>query len=157
MINLAEWLNTAVPYLAKLCLVGMFPLSALDKIVHWDQAMKQARSAPIPGPAVLLVLGILVETITPMLIIIGWWDRAAAFVLMGFCAVTALLFHRWWEYPHFWNRQGEGKSHFWDFFKNFGLVGGLLLVVIIGSYAPISTIGEHPLASGPQTVFPLVR
>ncbi|GJE79099.1 DoxX family protein [Methylorubrum thiocyanatum] len=151
MTSLAEWLNAAAPLVAKLCLVCLFPLSALDKAVHWDQAMKQARSAPIPGPAAMLVLGILVETIAPVLIVSGWWDRAAAFVLMGFCAVTALLFHRFWEYPHFWSRQGEGKSHFWDFFKNFGLVGGLLLVVIIGRYAPVETLADHPFASGPQT------
>lgn len=150
MTSLAEWLNTATPFLAKLCLVCLFPISALDKVVHWDQAMKQARSAPIPGPSVLLMLGILVEAITPVLIVAGWWDRAAAFVLMGFCAVTALLFHRWWEYPHFWSRQGEGKSHFWDFFKNFGLVGGLLLIVIVGGYAPVGQLVRDPLAPGPR-------
>ncbi len=149
-MDLATWLNlVAVPLAAKICLVGMFPPSALDKVVHWDEAMEQAASGPLPFPALLLVLGILVETVAPVLIVIGWYDRAAAFVLMSFCAVTAVLFHRFWEYPAFWSRNGAGRAHFWDFLKNFGLVGGLLLVVIGGSYTPASEIVRHPLSSGP--------
>jgi putative oxidoreductase len=146
-----SWLDlAAVPLLAKICLVCMFPLSAWDKVVHWDEAMQQAASGPLPFPALLLVLGIVVEAATPVMIVFGWWDRAAAFVLAGFCAVTAVLFHRFWEYPRFWSRNGEGRAHFWDFFKNFGLVGGLLLVVIGGAYAPAGAVVAHPLSTGPQ-------
>ena len=149
------WLNlVAVPWLAKLCLVCMFPPSALDKVMHWDEAMEQASSGPMPFPAAMLVLGIAVETITPVLIVIGVWDRAAAFLLMGFCLVTAVLFHRWWEYPDFWSRNGAGRGHFWDFFKNLGLVGGLLLVVIGGAYVPAGAVVSHPLSSGPWAADP---
>ncbi|WP_375465918.1 DoxX family protein [uncultured Methylobacterium sp.] len=144
------WLDlVAVPLLAKICLVCMFPLSAYDKVAHWDEAMGQAASGPLPFPTLLLVLGILVEAVTPVLIVIGWWDRAAAFVLAGFCAVTALMYHPFWAFPGFWSKNGEGRVHFWDFFKNFGLVGGLFLVVIGGAYAPASGIIAHPLAGGP--------
>ena len=145
------WLDlVAVPLLAKICLVCMFPLSAYDKVVHWDEALAQAASGPLPFPALLLMLGILVETMTPVMIVIGWYDRAGAFLLAGFCGVTAVLFHRFWEFPGFWSRDGEGRAHFWDFFKNFGLVGGLLLVVIGGGYAPASQVAHHPFSSGPQ-------
>ena len=142
-------LSLAAPLLAKICLVGMFPVSAWDKVVHWDEAMEQARSGPLPFPALLVVLGILVETVAPVLIVVGVFDRAAAFVLAGFCVVTAILYHRFWAFPDFWSRNGEGRAHFWDFLKNFGLVGGLLLVVIGGAYAPIDTVVRHPLSSGP--------
>ena len=145
------WLDlVAVPLAAKLCLVFMFPLSAYDKVAHWDEAMGQARSGPVPFPALLLVLGILVEAVTPVLIVTGIFDRAAAFVLAGFCAVPALMYHPFWRFPDFWSKNGEGRAHFWDFFKNFGLVGGLLLVVIGGAYAPASEVVRHPLSSGPQ-------
>ncbi|TXM68714.1 DoxX family protein [Methylobacterium sp. WL103] len=140
----------ALPLLAKVCLVFMFPLSAYDKVAHWDEAMEQARSGPLPFPALLLVLGILVEAVTPVLIVVGVFDRAAAFVLAGFCAVTALMYHPFWRFPGFWSRDGEGRAHVWNFFKNFGLVGGLLLVVVGGAYAPASQVVAHPLSSGPQ-------
>ncbi|GJE62583.1 DoxX family protein [Methylobacterium trifolii] len=149
------WLNlVAVPLIAKICLVCMFPPSALDKAMHWDEAMAQARSGPLPFPGLLLGLGILIETVTPVLIVTGWYDRAAAFLLMGFCAVTAVMYHRFWEFPGFWSKGGEGRGHFWDFFKNFGLVGGLLLVVIGGAYAPAEGVIAHPLSSGPYAAPP---
>lgn len=147
-----NWLDVvAVPLVAKICLVGMFPLSAYDKVAHWDEALEQAASGPLPFPAALVVLGAIVEAVAPVMIVTGWHDRIGAFLLAGFCAVTAILFHRFWNFPDFWSRNGEGRSHFWDFFKNFGLVGGLLLVVIGGAYAPAGDIVRHPLSSGPQS------
>jgi len=59
------------------------------------------------------------------------------------------MYHQFWTFPRFWSRNGEGRAHLWDFLKNFGLVGGLLLVVIGGSYAPASQVATRPLSSGP--------
>lgn len=98
----------AIPLIARFCLVIMFPFSAFDKIAHWKEAMQQATSSFLPGGAVLIVIAIVVEFVTPVCIVIGWHDRLAAFVLAGFCAVTALLYHPFWNYPHFWSNPGEG-------------------------------------------------
>jgi len=139
----------AIPLIARVCLVVMFPFSALDKIVHWKEAMQQATSSFLPGGAVLLVIAIIVEFVTPACIVIGWHDRLAAFVLAGFCTVTALLYHPFWKYPQFWSKAGDGRSHFWDFLKNFGLVGGLLLIAIGGTPMSASAVLDHPLSSAP--------
>lgn len=141
----------AIPLIARVCLVAMFPFSALDKIVHWKEAMQQATSSFLPGGAFLLVLAIIVEIASPLCIVFGWHDRLAAFVLAGFCAVTALLYHPFWKYPHFWSKAGDGRSHFWDFLKNFGLVGGLLLITIGGFPVTASTVLTHPLSSAPYS------
>jgi putative oxidoreductase len=126
------WLNlVAVPLLARICLVLMFPFSAVDKIVHWEAALKQANSSFVPGGPLLLVVAIVIELVTPVCIVIGWHDRFAAAVLALFCVVTALLYHRFWKFPGFWAPgNSKGRAHFWDFLKNFGLVGGLLLIVL---------------------------
>jgi putative oxidoreductase len=118
---------------ARVCLVGMFPFSALDKVLHWREARAQASSSVLPASwaPLLLVLGMACEVVTPVCIVAGWWAEPAALVLAGYCAVTALLFHRFWTYGDFWRRgESQGRTHFWDFTKNFGLVGGLLLVAI---------------------------
>jgi putative oxidoreductase len=148
---MVAWLNLYfVPLAAKICLVGMFPVSGYDKIVHWDAAMGQARTSPLPGPAVLLVLGILVELLTPLCIVIGWHDRLAAFVLAGFCVVTAILYHPFWKFGNFWDPDDlVGRSHFWDFLKNFGLAGGLGLLLIAGSPVPATAVLAQPLSSMP--------
>ncbi len=152
-----HWINDIAPLLLRIALVVLFPFSALDKIVNWSAAMKQAGS--IPAKPAMLMASILVELVTPACIVTGWHDRLAAFVLAGFCVVTALLFHQFWRFPDFWRfREGEGLEHFWEFLKNFGLVGGLGLIVLAPRTLPLSDVVQHPLVSshvvGPQAGSP---
>jgi putative oxidoreductase len=150
------WLNLALlPHLARLCLVCMFPLSGIDKILHWPDALKQANSSFLPSGRALLVIGMLIEFITPVCIVIGWHDRLAAFILAGFCAITAILYHPFWAFRDFWAPGGSvARGHFWDFLKNFGLAGGLLLLIGTGSFLPLTTILSHPLGTAPATAAP---
>lgn len=137
-----------IAVIARLCLVGMFPFSALEKIFEWRAAVAQASSSWVPGGAVLVVLAICIEVVTPICIVSGWHDRLAAFVLAGFCVVTALLYHPFWAYPDLWSDpHSQSREHFWQFLKNFGLVGGLLLVVFAGSPASPEQVLAHPLGS----------
>ena len=147
-----SWLNlAALPLIARILLVVLFPFSALDKIIYWNDALKQARSSFVPGGAVLVVLAIVIEIVTPVCIVIGWHDRLAAFVLAGFCVVTAILYHPFWTFPDFWTPgDSKGRNNFWDFLKNLGLAGGLLLVVIVAGFGPATEIIEQPFSSGPR-------
>lgn len=145
------------PLLLRVCLVVLFPFSGLDKIVNWREALKQAGTGWY-APA-MLVTGIFVEFVTPVCIVTGWHDRLAAFVLAGFCAVTAVLYHQFWRFPDFRRfRPGEGLDHFWEFLKNFGLVGGLSLIVLSARPVPVSVAAQHPWAShqviGPDAAAP---
>jgi putative oxidoreductase len=134
------------PTVLRLCLVVLFPFSALDKIVNWPAALRQAGSIFLPRT--MLVLSIGVELLTPACIVSGWHDRAAAFVLAGFCVITALLFHQFWRFADFWRfQEGAGLEHFWEFLKNFGLVGGLGFVMLGAVPLPLSEVLQHPLAS----------
>ncbi len=115
----------ALPLAIRICLVVLFPFSALDKIFNWDGALKQANSSFIPGGPVLLVLAC-------------------------YCAATALLYHNFWAYPDFWHKgESVARTHFWDFLKNFGLVGGMLLITFGMQLAPLHKVAAHPLSSTP--------
>ena len=121
---------------ARILLVAMFPFSAVDKAIHWKAAMAQCRSSFIPGAPWMLVMAMAVEVIAPACIVVGWQAPIAAAVLAAFCAATALLYHPFWRAGDFWAK-GESidRGHFWDFTKNFGLAGGLLLVALGQGFA----------------------
>ena len=137
----------AIPLLARICLVCLFPFSALDKVVHRREAMKQAESGILPDPGALLDLAIAVEAIAPVCIVTGRLARPAAGVLAGFCAVTALVYHPFWTYEDLMARgKSQGREEFWEFLKNFGLVGGLLLVMLGKELDPVTEVVRHPLA-----------
>jgi putative oxidoreductase len=126
----------ALLVLARVLLVCMFPFSAIDKVLHWRSALAQADSSWLPGGPVLLVLAMIVEIATPVCIVAGWHARIAALLLAAFCAATAVLYHPFWKQGDFW-AQGDSvdRNHFWDFTKNLGLAGGLLLVALGAGFA----------------------
>ena len=136
--------------LRYLLVVLFFPFSALDKILNFRGAVGQAREIiPSQGLASALILvGLAVEILMPLAILTGVADRAAAFVLAGYCAVTALLFKRFWEPGDFWRRgESKGRDIFWDFLKNFSLAGGFLLITFGTIAADVPSVFEHPFAS----------
>jgi putative oxidoreductase len=116
---------------ARVCLVLMFPFSAVDKVLHWKDALAQAESSFLPAGPLLLVGAMAVELLAPACIVLQWHAQLAALVLSLFCVATALLYHPFWRRGDFW-AQGASvdRQHFWDFTKNFGLAGGLLLVAL---------------------------
>jgi putative oxidoreductase len=143
---LIHFINDYTPLFLRICLVILFPFSALDKVLNWSSAMAQAGSLPLKP--VMLAISIVVEVVAPICIVFGWHDRLAAFVLAGFCAVTAVLFHQFWRFGDFWRfKEGEGLQHFWEFLKNFGLVGGIGLVMLAPQTLPVSDVAAHPLES----------
>jgi putative oxidoreductase len=121
-------ITLAVRYLL---VVLFFPFSALDKIINFKGAVGQA-SQMVRSPALatgLIVAGLCVEILMPIGILTGTADRLAAFIMAGYCVVTALLWKQWWQPGDFWKAgDSKGRDLFWDFLKNFSLAGGFLLL-----------------------------
>jgi putative oxidoreductase len=116
-------------FIARLCLVLIFPLSCLNKIFDYQSAMAQAANGWIPLPpaiaTLLLVLGGTLEVVGPVCILLGFYRRQAASLFIMYVIATAVMFHNFWSFPfngHDWN------ENFWPFLKNIGLVGGFLYI-----------------------------
>ena len=119
MDALLPWLNgEGALLLARIGLVILFPFSALHKIFFHQEALEQARSSVLPGGNLLLILAGTLEIVGSFLIVIGLFDRLAAFFMAGYCAVTALFFHRFWRYDDLFSQgASQGRAHFFDFLK----------------------------------------
>ena len=142
-------LSVAIAFLVRLLLVLLFlPFSALDKILNFRGAVGQAREAVhATAPAVALILiGLGVEIGMSLCILAGTFDRAAAFVLAGYCGVTALLWKQFWAQGDFW-AGGRGRELFWDFLKNLALAGGFLLITFGTGARTVEGFLSDPLAS----------
>lgn len=126
------------------------PFSALDKILNFDGALGQAREIFKPRALGILVIlsGVGIEILMSLAIIIGIADRAAALVMAAYCAVTAILFKRFWAQGDFWsNPEGKGRALFWDFLKNLSLGAGFLLITVGADGSGLAPFLAHPLAS----------
>lgn len=111
--------------------VLFFPFSALDKIINFKGATGQAQQlvANRTAAIALILMGLGVEILMPLAILTGVADRMAAFIMAGYCGVTALLWKQWWRPGDFWAAgDSKGRDLFWDFLKNYSLAGGFLLL-----------------------------
>ena len=127
-----------------------FPFSALDKLLNFKGAVGQARQiVPFDALATLLiVVGLGVEILMPIAILTGVADRLAAFIMAGYCCVTALLWKQFWVPGDFWHKgESKGRDLFWDFLKNFSLAGGFLLLTFGLTTATALGFFHDPLAS----------
>jgi putative oxidoreductase len=127
-----------------------FPFSALDKILNFRGAVAQAREASSSRAVAvgLIAVGLAVEVFMSLGVVTGLADRACAFVLAGYCGVTALLWKQFWKPGDCWtSNTGQGRTLFWDFLKNFALGAGFLLITFGTDARSVRFLLAHPLAS----------
>jgi putative oxidoreductase len=140
-----------VALIVRYGLVMLFlPFSALDKIIGFNGAVKQAQEVFRPRALATLVLmcGLGIEVIMSLGVVTGFADRLAALIIAAYCAATAILFKRFWAQGDFWSADdGKGRALFWDFLKNLSLGAGFLLIVIGTDGSGLWPFLEHPLAS----------
>jgi putative oxidoreductase len=132
----------------RVVLVLLFlPFSALDKVLDFRGAVAQAQEA-VSNKAVataLILVGLFVEVFMSAGVVSGIADRACAFVLAGYCAVTALLWKQFWRPGDFWSSStGRARTLFWDFWKNLALAAGFLLIVFGTEASSIAQFLAHP-------------
>ena len=78
-------------------------------------------SQGVPGSLLPIVIGF--EIITPVLLVVGWKTRYAAYALAGFSVLSAFIFHL--------NFSDQIQSIM--FMKNMPIAGGLLLLATYGA------------------------
>lgn len=126
------------------------PFSALDKLLGFDHAVRQAQEVFTPRPlaAAAIGVGLFVEIGCTLGVVTGTADRAAAFLIAGYCVVTALLYKRFWAQGDFWAKpDGRGRTLLWDFLKNLSLGAGFLLLVVGPDGSGLRPFVNHPVAS----------
>lgn len=104
-------------------IAAIFVMAGLTKIGGYAGTQAYMESQGVPGT--LLPLAILLETGGGLAVIVGWQTRIFAFLLAGFCLLTAVVFHL----------DFGDQTQSILFMKNVGLAGGFLFLVANGAGA----------------------
>lgn len=125
------------------------PFSAADKLLGFRHAVGQAEGVfPKPLAVIAILIGLAIEIVCSLGVVTGIADRAAALVIAGYCAGTAVLFKRFWAQGDFWaDADGKGRTLFWDFLKNLSLGAGFLLLVVGSDGSGLAPFLDAPFAS----------
>ena len=109
----------------RVLLAVLFLLSGVGKVGAYAATAAYMSSAGVPGA--LLPVVIATEALGALAIIVGWRTRVVAFLLAGFCLLSALAFHR----------NFADQVQMINFLKNVSICGGFLLLVANGA-GPLS-------------------
>ncbi len=119
-------------------------------MLNFGAAVDQAAAAVPARPVarLLILAGFCVEVAMSLAVLTGVADRLAAFVLAGYCTVTALLWKQFWRTPDFRLKgPSRGRELFWDFMKNLAVAGGFLMLATGGEASGVDRLAHEPLAS----------
>ena len=105
----------------RILISALFLVSAYNKIFNLDGSMSWMEGFGVPG--FFIFPAIVIETILPVFIIVGYQARIAAGILAIFCLTTAFLFH--FDFSN--------QSQLISFLKNIGLAGGFMFIVANGT------------------------
>lgn len=112
---------------SRFLLALLFLIFGVQKLDYaaTTQYMMQV-GAPLPGLAAMVA--IVMETVVPAAIVIGFATRPLALLLALYTAGSALIGH------HFWTMTGMDRyGNEINFFKNVSIIGGLLLLYVTGA------------------------
>jgi putative oxidoreductase len=114
----------------RLLLAALFLPAGINKLMGFEGTVGYIGSVGLPMPAVAAVIAIVIEIVAPLALIAGYGTRIAALVLAVFTAVATVLFHNYWAMP-----ADQQFIQQLMFFKNVGVVGGLLVLGAWGAGA----------------------
>ena len=107
--------------LGRILISAVFFLSGINKIQQYEDTVEWMESFDLPS--LLLTPAIILEIVLPILIIIGYKVKISAALMTLFCFATAIIFHN----------DFSNQMQFISFFKNIGLAGGFLFLVVNGA------------------------
>mgnify|MGYP003573265543 FL=1 len=119
-----EW----APAAGRTLLVLILLISGFNKIGGFEGTAGWMASKGIPLASVALVITIIIEIAGAAMIIVGYKARLAATVILLWLIPVTFIFHAFWAVP-----QEQMQTQFIMFFKNIAMMGGMLLIMGMGS------------------------
>ena len=121
-------LQNPLSLVGRLLLVAVFLPAGISKIGGFAGTAGYIASKGLPLPELGAVIAIAVEVLGGLALLAGLGTRAAALVLAVFTLVATVIFHNYWGVP-----AEQAFVQQLMFFKNIGIVGGLLLLAAFGA------------------------
>jgi putative oxidoreductase len=118
--------------LGRLCLSLIFLTSAYSKMFGWKSNVQYIATRHFTNPILVsLMIGgaLAIELGGALCLISGYQARIAGFVMAIYLTTVTLVFHNYWIITNEMAR----ATMFMHFQKNFGIIGGLLMVAALGA------------------------
>ena len=123
-------LQNPLALVSRLLLAALFLPAGIGKLTGFAGTVGYISSVGLPLPTVAAGLAAAVEVLGGLALIFGVGTRFAALALAIFTLVASVFFHAYWSVP-----AEQQMMQQLMFFKNMGVVGGLLALAAFGAGA----------------------
>lgn len=129
-----------LPLVARLLLTGEFVIALRGKMFGWSGQAAYMASQGMTMVAPLLGAALVIELVGSLSLVTGFKARSAAAILFVYLGIVSVRLHGFWHMTG--AAAGANETHF---FKNLGMMGGLLMIAV---YGPGTWALGHGLRSG---------
>jgi putative oxidoreductase len=123
-------MNNALNLIGRILLAALFLPAGLSKLSGFEGTVGYITSVGLPLASVAAAAAIAVEILGSIALIVGFQTRIAAAVLAVFTVVASVFFHAFWAAA-----PEQAFVQQLMFFKNIGVIGGLLVLASSGAGA----------------------
>ena len=110
-----------VELIGRILLSALFLIEGIGKISMQEDVMMYMENYGIPG--ILFIPAVILEILFPLLLIVGYKTKLAAFVMALFTFTVAIIFHTDFS---------KGMEMVF-FLKDLAIVGGFLMIFVYGA------------------------
>ena len=121
-------LQNPLALISRLLLAALFLPAGIGKFTGFAGTVGYITSVGMPMPTVAAAIAAVVEVVGALALIFGFGTRFAALALAFFTLVASFFFHAYWSLP-----ADQQMMQQLMFFKNVGVVGGLLALAAFGA------------------------
>ena len=107
--------------LGRIFLSALFLIEGINKIFNYEGTIQYMESFGVSE--YLAIPAIILEILFPLLLIIGYQTKIAAFVMVIFTITVAAIFHT----------NFDDHMQFITFFKDIAIAGGFLIIFVNGA------------------------
>ena len=116
-----------LPFAARLLLGAEFAIAVNGKISGWDGQAAYMAAHGLHWITPLLAMALIIELVGTLCLVTGFVTRTAAAIMFVYLGIVSISLHDFWHMSG--NSAGMNQT---QFFKNLGMMGGLLLVSVYG-------------------------
>ncbi|MGE0758509.1 MAG: DoxX family protein [Pirellulaceae bacterium] len=120
-------ISSVMMLLGRVSLAAIFVMSGVHKLVAWSETAGRMTSEGMTAVPVFLAGAVACELLGGLSVILGWWARLGAVILVLFLIPVTGIFHDFWTYEG-----AEQQAQMIHFMKNLAILGGLCLLTGAG-------------------------
>jgi putative oxidoreductase len=112
----------------RVLISGVFLWGAYEKFRHYNASMSYMKSKGVPKVNIVLPITLGLKALGGFLVFFGWHAHIGALFLLLVTVPSVLKLHAFWSCP-----ASEAQIEKMLFMKELAIVGGLLLLLALGS------------------------